>query len=106
MYAIRSYYVCWQGEDLRGWRPRAYARQVALLPQAQETPEGIRVAEAVAYGRAPHTGLWGRLGAEDLRQVALLPQNWLFQPRYKKLREKLLCQYLWQMLARLRNNFV
>ncbi|WP_409422005.1 Fe(3+) dicitrate ABC transporter ATP-binding protein FecE [Pseudaeromonas sp. ZJS20] len=63
--------VCWQGEDLRGWRPRAYARQVALLPQAQETPEGIRVAEAVAYGRAPHTGLWGRLGAEDLRQVAL-----------------------------------
>lgn len=45
--------------DLRRWRGRALAREVAFLPQAPATPAGVTVRELVSYGRFPHRGLLG-----------------------------------------------
>lgn len=57
--------VLWQGNNLYKQSSRYLATQLALLPQTQPIPEGIKVKELVAYGRSPYTGFWGRLNAED-----------------------------------------
>lgn len=62
--------VSWKGETLHRLPSRQVARQLALLPQTQPIPEGIRVRELVAYGRSPYTGFWGKLSAEDRDAVA------------------------------------
>ncbi|ERK09524.1 Iron(III) dicitrate transport ATP-binding protein FecE [Pantoea sp. AS-PWVM4] len=64
-----------QGEVLVGDQPlarfsaRQLARHLALLPQQHLTPEGVSVAELVAYGRHPWLPLWGRLSVQDRAQV-------------------------------------
>ncbi|MEL6117629.1 Fe(3+) dicitrate ABC transporter ATP-binding protein FecE [Photobacterium sp. SP02] len=58
-------HVLWQGESISQIPSRQLARQLALLPQSQEPPEGVSVREAVAYGRSPYTGFWGQLSAQD-----------------------------------------
>ncbi len=54
-----------QGEDVHRMDSRQLARQLALLPQASITPDGVSVAELVGYGRAPWRSRWGRLSRED-----------------------------------------
>ncbi|HEY7527437.1 MAG TPA: ABC transporter ATP-binding protein [Candidatus Limnocylindria bacterium] len=51
------------------WPRLALARQVAVLPQHLELPEGFRVAELVAMGRAPHARRLFGSTAEDERAV-------------------------------------
>jgi len=57
--------IHWQGKDILKQSSRYLATQLALLPQTQPIPEGIKVKDLVAYGRSPYTGFWGRLNAED-----------------------------------------
>jgi iron complex transport system ATP-binding protein len=49
--------------DVRTMSRRAYARQVAFLPQHPECPEGLLVEDLVASGRTPFHGLLGGGGA-------------------------------------------
>jgi iron complex transport system ATP-binding protein len=46
--------VRWAGEDVRHIGGRRLARLRAFVPQRPRVPEGVRVHEAVAIGRAPH----------------------------------------------------
>ncbi|MGE6106362.1 Fe(3+) dicitrate ABC transporter ATP-binding protein FecE [Aeromonas sobria] len=62
--------VLWRDSPIASVPARQLARELALLPQVQQVPEGVSVRELVGYGRAPYTGFWGRLGAEDRAQVA------------------------------------
>ena len=62
--------VLLDGRDLAGISPRTVSRQVALLPQGAESPEGLTVEELVHYGRAPYQSWWGRAGPEDRSAVA------------------------------------
>lgn len=48
----------------------AYARQVSMLPQGVEAPEGITVRELVQYGRAPYQRFWGMASTSDRAAVA------------------------------------
>ncbi|MBL4828937.1 MAG: Fe(3+) dicitrate ABC transporter ATP-binding protein FecE [Aliivibrio sp.] len=57
--------VHWQGKNLYKLPSTYLATQLALLPQTQPIPEGIKVKDLVAYGRSPYTGFWGRLTLED-----------------------------------------
>ncbi|AJQ97547.1 Fe(3+) dicitrate ABC transporter ATP-binding protein FecE [Gynuella sunshinyii] len=61
----RSGQVLWQGQNLHRQPSRQIARQLAMLAQTQQIPEGVKVAELVAYGRSPYTGFWGRLDQTD-----------------------------------------
>lgn len=56
-------------QPLARFSSRQLARHLALLPQQHLTPEGVSVAELVAYGRHPWLPLWGRLSAQDREQV-------------------------------------
>lgn len=49
--------VLFDGRDLRRYRTKELARSLGLLPQSSPAPDGIRVADLVARGRAPHMGL-------------------------------------------------
>jgi iron complex transport system ATP-binding protein len=48
--------VCWNGEDATRLRGRKLARLRSFVPQRARVPDGVRVHEAVAIGRAPHLG--------------------------------------------------
>ena len=45
------------GRPLSSYSPKQVAKQVALLPQSPQAPEGISVADLVARGRHPHQSL-------------------------------------------------
>ena len=57
--------VHWQGKNLHSIASKKLAQQLALLPQTQPIPEGIKVKDLVAYGRSPYTGFWGRINKDD-----------------------------------------
>ncbi|GAB6898111.1 ATP-binding cassette domain-containing protein [Kineosporia succinea] len=49
--------VLLDGADVRSLRPKAFARQVASLPQHPIAPESLRVRDLVARGRHPYHSL-------------------------------------------------
>lgn len=51
------------------WASKAFARQVAYLPQQLPAAEGMTVRELVAIGRYPWHGALGRYGQEDRDRV-------------------------------------
>lgn len=51
------------------WANRAFARQVAYLPQRLPAADNLTVRELVAFGRYPWHGLLGRQSAEDRAQI-------------------------------------
>lgn len=61
--------VCLQQQNVHQMDSRALARQMALLPQAPVTPEGVSVRELVGYGRAPWISRWGHLSEADQQIV-------------------------------------
>ena len=60
----RSGVVFLDGRDIRNFGSRDIARLVSVLPQSPSSPPGLTVRELVELGRFPHTGLFGRHGAE------------------------------------------
>ncbi|MZI93132.1 Fe(3+) dicitrate ABC transporter ATP-binding protein FecE [Vibrio sp. CAIM 722] len=61
--------VFWNGQEIHSVSSRELAQQLALLPQAQEPPEGVTVRNVVGYGRSPYTGFWGQLATDDKTMV-------------------------------------
>ncbi|MDR1545604.1 MAG: ABC transporter ATP-binding protein [Deltaproteobacteria bacterium] len=57
------------GRDLTAYRPPELARLLALAPQSSQFSFAFTVREAVALGRRPWLGRWGRLTDDDERQV-------------------------------------
>lgn len=54
---------------LAQWDSKAFAREVAYLPQQLPAAEGMTVRELVAIGRYPWHGALGRFRQEDRQQV-------------------------------------
>ncbi|WP_017254748.1 Fe(3+) dicitrate ABC transporter ATP-binding protein FecE [Pseudomonas tolaasii] len=63
------------GQAYTNLSARQMAQQIAFLPQVLPVPEGVSVRQLVAYGRSPHTSLWGRLSGSDRRQVTQAMQR-------------------------------
>ncbi len=61
--------VMLNGEAVDTWSSKAFARQVAYLPQQLPAAEGMTVRELVAIGRYPWHGALGRYGQEDRDRV-------------------------------------
>ena len=62
------------GEDLASLKPKEVARRLGLLPQSSLAPDGIRVADLVARGRAPYQNLIQQWRREDEDAVAMALQ--------------------------------
>lgn len=56
-------------QPLDSWSSKAFARQVAYLPQQLPAAEGMTVRELVAIGRYPWHGALGRFGVADRELV-------------------------------------
>jgi iron complex transport system ATP-binding protein len=61
--------VTLDGRDLRSWRSRLVARELAFLPQTPEAPDGITVAELVRRGRHPHQTWWQQWSQADRQAI-------------------------------------
>lgn len=57
------------GSDIQRLPSRTLARQLALLPQQAQAPEGLTVEELIRFGRQPHQGWLRQWSAEDQRVV-------------------------------------
>lgn len=57
--------IQYAGKNLRDWRTKDFARDLAFLPQMAPAAERLLLSELVALGRYPWRGALGRLGAED-----------------------------------------
>ncbi|CAD6530411.1 ATP-binding cassette domain-containing protein [Paraburkholderia metrosideri] len=57
------------GKPLHAWDNRAFAREVAYLPQQLPNADGMTVRELVALGRYPWHGALGRFTAQDRERV-------------------------------------
>lgn len=62
--------IRYRGGTLGGWASRAFAREVAYLPQQLPSGQQLTVGELVALGRYPWHGPFRRLSAEDRDSVA------------------------------------
>ncbi|MFT4232549.1 MAG: ABC transporter ATP-binding protein [Leucobacter sp.] len=62
--------VLLDGKAIGSYRTKEIARQLGLLPQSSLAPDGIRVADLVARGRAPYQGLFQQWRASDEEAVA------------------------------------
>lgn len=61
--------VCLDGRDIQKVPAKALARELGLLPQSSQSPEGIRVVDLVARGRYPHQKIFKQWSAEDQQAV-------------------------------------
>lgn len=61
--------VLLNGTPVDDWNSKAFAREVAYLPQQLPPAEGMTVRELVSMGRYPWHGALGRYGAEDRERV-------------------------------------
>lgn len=62
--------VLLDGQDISRYRSKEVARRLGLLPQTSLAPDGIRVADLVARGRAPYQSLIQQWRPEDEAAVA------------------------------------
>lgn len=61
--------VLLDGKPIASHGAKQVARQLGLLPQTSLAPEGIRVADLVARGRAPYQSLFHQWSPEDEKAV-------------------------------------
>lgn len=61
--------ITFAGQDLTRWRGRAFARELAYLPQKPGATDGMTVAELVALGRYPWHGPLGRPDNTDRNAI-------------------------------------
>lgn len=57
------------GKDMQQIPTKEIAKQLTLLPQVQESLDGIRVYDLVSYGRFPHQDAFGRLTNQDREKI-------------------------------------
>lgn len=63
-------HVLLDGKTISSYRTKEVARTLGLLPQTSLAPEGIRVADLVARGRAPHQSIFSQWSSADEEAVA------------------------------------
>lgn len=61
--------ISFDGRPLTAWTGRAFAREVAYMPQFMPASDGMNVRELVGLGRYPWHGALGRFTAEDEARV-------------------------------------
>jgi iron complex transport system ATP-binding protein len=61
--------IRFDGRPLTAWTGRAFAREVAYMPQFMPASDGMNVRELVSLGRYPWHGALGRFTAEDEARV-------------------------------------
>ncbi|WP_022873250.1 ABC transporter ATP-binding protein [Nesterenkonia alba] len=61
--------VLLDGKAVQQYRSKELAQRLGLLPQSSLAPDGIRVADLVSRGRAPHQGLFQQWQASDEEAV-------------------------------------
>lgn len=61
----RAGQILLEGRSLQSMKARDIARELGLLPPTSLAPDGIRVADLVARGRAPHHSLFQRWSRAD-----------------------------------------
>lgn len=57
------------GKDIAQYAAKAFARQLAFLPQSNRCPDGVTVRQLVALGRYPYQSLFQQNSPEDVRIV-------------------------------------
>lgn len=57
--------VIFDGKEIAQEKTKQLARKMAILPQTQETTNGLTVGELVSYGRFPHQSGFGNLTKHD-----------------------------------------
>ena len=62
--------VLLDGKAINTYRSKEVAQQLGLLPQSSLAPDGIRVADLVARGRAPYQNLFQQWDPSDEQKVA------------------------------------
>lgn len=62
--------VLLDGREISSYPSKEVARRLGLLPQTSLAPDGIRVADLVGRGRAPHQGLFQQWRTSDEAAVA------------------------------------
>jgi len=66
----KSGHVYLNGKAIFEQKTSEVAKQLAILPQNPTAPEGLTVAELVAYGRFPHQRGMGSLSKKDKEMIA------------------------------------
>ncbi|RFS84513.1 ABC transporter ATP-binding protein [Actinomadura spongiicola] len=69
LLAPSSGHIAFDGRDVRDYRPKTIAREMAFLPQGLVAPENMVVRQLVARGRYPHQTLLSTWSADDERAV-------------------------------------
>ena len=69
LLAPRAGAVVLNGQDIRERPTAQVARELAILPQTPQAPEGISVRQLVALGRHPHQSWWQQWSPEDEAKV-------------------------------------
>jgi iron complex transport system ATP-binding protein len=69
LMAPRGGAVYLDGQAIHRLPTRQVARQVAILPQRPEVPDGLSVRELVAFGRFPHQGFLGVATDDDQAKI-------------------------------------
>lgn len=62
--------VVLNGSDIHALPTREVARNLGLLPQSPNAPEGITVTDLVGRGRSPHQKLFSRMSTDDYAIVS------------------------------------
>ena len=57
------------GKSIHSQSTKDIAKKIAILPQSPEVADGLTVGELVSYGRFPHQKGFGRLSAEDKKEI-------------------------------------
>lgn len=57
--------VCLDGKNIQKMPAKELARELGLLPQSSQAPDGIRVVDLVVRGRYPHQELFKQWSLED-----------------------------------------
>ncbi|HEL9599264.1 TPA: ABC transporter ATP-binding protein [Streptococcus suis] len=66
---LKTGVVLLDGQDIHRLDTKVVARKLALLPQMQDSLEGISVYDLVSYGRFPHQNQFGRLTKIDREKI-------------------------------------
>lgn len=65
LHPVTAGSVTLDGHDTSLLSPKAFARRVTLFSQSRPTPDGLTVAEVVAFGRHPHRRRFAGLSEAD-----------------------------------------
>ncbi|EHQ77848.1 ferrichrome ABC transporter, ATP-binding protein FhuC [Staphylococcus epidermidis VCU057] len=69
LLSIKEGEINLDGKSIHATSTKEIAKKIAILPQSPEVPDGLTVGELVSYGRFPHQKGFGRLTAEDKKEI-------------------------------------